>query len=366
MNRIIIFVIFTLLARADNIKLDQAVSQPLGKVVATNAKITQLSSQKQEIVSAVPGHIEKYFVKPGEKVKKGDKIALVESLELSRMTSQFVSLSSQIKAARLNMETAKKLYAQGVGSKQEKNANLIAMQDIKSKRNTLKSQLSMLGIDPDKLESATDKLILYAHADGVVGGLLVPLHSTVDAQAPVVTIVDRNGYYALAYLSVSDALKVTTETKGWIEISGGRYDCDFVQLLPEVDGETQRAQVLFKIQNAPRALLLGAFVEMDVSIPPYQKAVMVKRSALTMFGGEWVVFVPNEEKHEEADRTEDEHGEEHEHEEPPYAPQAVKIVAYAGDFAAVEGMEKGAEYVSDGVYFVKSLMLKSSLGEHGH
>jgi ABC-type Zn2+ transport system substrate-binding protein/surface adhesin len=114
---------------------------------------------------------------------------------------------------------------------------------------------------------------------------------------------------------------------------------------------------------------------------------MVKKSALTLFQGEWVVFVKKdhedmEEDHAKEDdheehgdheehehETEEAHGEhEHDeaHEEVPYEPQVVEIIAYAGEEVAVKGIEAGIEYVSDGVYFVKSMILKSSLGEHGH
>ena len=55
-----------------------------------------------------------------------------------------------------------------------------------------------------------------------------------------------------------------------------------------------------------------------------------------------------------------------EHEEAPYAPKVVEIIAYNGDDVAIKGLKAGEEYVSDGVYFVKSMILKSSLGEHGH
>jgi len=130
---------------------------------------------------------------------------------------------------------------------------------------------------------------------------------------------------------------------------------------------------------------------------------MVKKSALTLFKGEWVVFVEKEheeashndeksdhekeETHEHDDHGHDAHKEDKEHEdhetethneeeeehghdeskeELPYEAKVVHVIAYAGEYVAVEGLKAEEEYVSDGVYFVKSMILKSSLGEHGH
>ena len=60
------------------------------------------------------------------------------------------------------------------------------------------------------------------------------------------------------------------------------------------------------------------------------------------------------------------HDEDEEDEEPPYEAQVVEIVSYVGEYVAIKGLKAGEAYVSTGVYFVKSMLLKSSLGEHGH
>jgi ABC-type Zn2+ transport system substrate-binding protein/surface adhesin len=160
-------------------------------------------------------------------------------------------------------------------------------------------------------------------------------------------------------------------------VADKKYPAHFVQLLPTIDEETQRAKVLFMMMKNPKNILINAFTEMDISLAPFTEAVMVKKSALTLFQGEWVVFVEKEHEgeahegeeahgHEDHDEEEHAHGGHKEHEEVPYLPKVVEIIAYNGDDVAVKGLKVDEEYVSDGVYFVKSMILKSSLGEHGH
>lgn len=384
-----LFLLLPILAFSNQISMEHAQLKPLGKIVRTNAQITQLSDQKQKIVSRLPGHIEKYFVKTGEYIKNGDKVALIESIELSRMSAEYIALRQQGKAAKEQLATAKKLYKKGLTSQNELNQNIIEIEDVLAKQSALVSQMKSLGIKADALKTATDQFILYAHADGVVGQIFVPLHSNVNAEEPLMSIVNQNAYYAIAYLSMEDAMKVSPKTSGFVNFVGKQYPAHFVQLLPTIDEETQRAKVLFMMMNNPRNILINAFVEMDISLAPFREAVMVKKSALSLFQGEWVVFVEAEhegETHEgeeahghedhdkahEGEKDHDEekeghgHGEHEEHAEVPYVPKVVKIIAYNGDDVAVEGMNAGEEYVSDGVYFVKSMILKSSLGEHGH
>ena len=391
-----LLLLLPLLGLASAIKVEHATLKPLGSMVHTNAQITQLSSQKQEIVSRLWGHLEAYYVTPGQHVKEGDKVVLIESIELSRMTAEYLALVKQLKAAKNQKNRAMALHKKGLASQNDVSSTIIALENIRSKQSALASQLHSLGISPKRLTAPTDKFVLTAHADGVVGTILAPLHSNVNAQTALLTLVSQEGYYAVAYLSVDDAMKVNRQTKGWLGIAGEEYASSFVQLLPDIDPETQRAKVLFRIENTPSNLLLGAFVQMDISLAPYTSAIMVKKTALTLFKGEWVVFTKKEhekEDHEnekaehdehdheahDTDKGDDEHashddddegheghGEHEEHEEAPYAAKAVEIIAYAGDYVAIKGLKADEEYVCDGVYFVKSMILKSSLGEHGH
>lgn len=417
-----LLLLLPLLGFATAIKVEHAELKPLGKIINTNAQITQLSNQKQEIVSRLTGHLERYYVEAGAYVKKGEKVALIESIELSKMTAEYLSLVQQANAAQIQKNTSMKLHQKGLSSQNDLSNAIIALEEIRSKQNALASQLESLGLTPSTLTVTTDKFVIYAHADGVVGKIIAPLHSNVDAQTLLMILVDQKGYYAIAYLSLKDAMQVTKETKGWIKVADKNYPSHFVQLLPNIDPETQRAKVLFTIENSPSNLLLGAYTEIDISLAPTQDVVMVKKSALTLFKGEWVVFVEKkhkeeahhdeeksdhnqdeekaehdahqEENHEEEvhghkehdhdahkndkgheshatkdhDKEEDSHGHGgyEEHEGVSYEATVVEIIAYVGDNVAIKGLHAKEEYVSDGVYFVKSMILKSSLGEHGH
>lgn len=357
-------------ASEEGIVIDTAQTKSFGKILRTNAKVVQLSDQKQRIVSRLGGHLEAYHVKPGSSVKRDDAIATLKSLRLSRMSAQYLSLKKELAAAKQKLASTQTLYKKGLASRTDLNREEMNAAGVEAKLGALKTQLQSLGIDPNRLKKPTDTLVVRAHAAGTVSELLVPLHTNVDSNTPIVTITTSRGYYAVAFLDPRDALHLRESVEGVLKLGGLTYPCRSLYLLPEVDEETQRAQLIFAIEKHDQPLLLNAYGEMDIDLPPKKSYTAVKRSGLTMFGGEWVLFVPKAESgEEEAYEHEEEHGEEkeeHHHEAPPYEPHVVKIVAQFGDWVAVEGMHPGEKYVADGVYFVKSMMLKSELGEHGH
>ncbi len=363
---------------AVEIPTDHAKVRKFGKSVALNAQVVQLSNAKQNIMSMVGGHIEKYYVKPAQKVKRGDKVALIESIMLSKMTANYISLQEQYRALNKNYENTKKLYDKGMTSQQELNNQSIKRDAMRSQINALRSQLNTMGIRTKSLKKASANYVLYAHSDGKVAEILQPLHSVIGEETPIVTIVKRSDAYIKSFVPLEYAAKVKLGQCVVVNYAGEKVMSHVTQIMPEVDQNTQRIVVLSSIDDKKIELFINAYVGATLYFDASNAYVAVEKSALSFYNNEWVVFVPvleeengkskmeNGEEHlsDKADE-EEEHGEHEEH-EVPYAPRVVEIIAQDENYAAVKGLEADEEYVSAKSYYVKSMILKSSLGEHGH
>jgi len=358
---IILFITFTtlLFSQESALKLEKARIHPFKESFAFNAKIIQLSNAQQSIVSMVNGHLEKYFVEPAADVKRGEKIALIESIELSRMSAEYIALKKQYLSAVKNYRSLEQLYEKGMVSQAQLNSELIQKSKISAKLTTLESQLETLGIDTDKLKKATSSFVLYAHSDGRIAALLKPLHSSVSTDEAVVRIVKNQAYYIKAYLPLEYALKVRLGDLITAEYAGSRLRAYVTQVLPQVDDTTQQAVVLAAVEAMEKKIFLGVYLEAKIYYADAKSYVALKRSALSFFQNEWVVFLPRKEEHES--KASQEH-----HDEAQYIPRVVEILASDEEYVGVRGVDEGELYVSDKSYYVKSLLLKSSLGEHGH
>ncbi|QOP44795.1 efflux RND transporter periplasmic adaptor subunit [Sulfurimonas paralvinellae] len=331
------------------------------KSVALNAKVIQLSNAQQSITSLVSGHLEKYFVKPAQDVKKGDRIALIESIEVSKMSADYIALKKQYEAAQKNYEAIKKLYKKGLASMQDLNAEAIKMSEIAANLTALESQLETLNINVKKLTKATANFILYAHSSGRVSALLKPLHSSVSSNEPIVSIVKNQAYYVKSYLPLEYAAKARIGDAIVVEYAGKEIVTHATQIMPKVDETTQRVVVLSSVDQKVDDLFIDVYVKATIYFAEAKSYIAVKKSALSFFNNEWVVFVPSE---EEKNEEKEEKGEENEEEASvPYAPQVVEIVAQDDKYVGVKGLELGQEYVSGESYYVKSALLKSSLGD---
>ncbi len=98
-----------------------------------------------------------YYVKEGETVNKGQKIALIESIELSKMSAEYLSLKNQYLSMNKTYEANKQLYDKGIISLEALNRINIENNEMLAKLETLTSQLKTLGIETKNISNTTSK-----------------------------------------------------------------------------------------------------------------------------------------------------------------------------------------------------------------
>jgi multidrug efflux pump subunit AcrA (membrane-fusion protein) len=376
---------------ANEIPIKKVQMHHFQKEITLNAKVVQLSNAKQAVMAQVSGHIENYFVKPNQQIKKGDKIALLRSTTLSELTAKYLSVKKQYHQLSMTYHNNQTLYKKGLISAQELSQFSIQKDAMHATLLSLESKLQTLGIDTDNLRQASSDYILYAHSAGRVSKLLQPLHAVVDKEEQIISIIQEQAFYIESYLPLKYIRQVKIGDKIIVKSAGELIETKVSQILPKVDEVSQRAIILSKVEQKTDALFIGSYVTSLLYSGEQKALASVATSALSFFNNEWVVFVPKEEHHdnheehaeekheddnhaehhEDEEENHDEHHkhdkhDEHEDQEVPYEARVVEIIQKDAHFVAIKGLSVGESYVSDKSYFVKSMLLKSSLGGHGH
>ena len=354
MNKILILTLTFILSFGVELPIEKAKLRSFHKKVALNGKIIQLSNSTENITSLVEGHLERYFVLPGERIKKGQKIAELSSIVISKMTSEYIASKEQLQSSKKNYEATKRLYDKGLTSLSELNKEKIAYENYLAKLKSIESQLNTLGVDANSLTKTTSKLILHSHSSGIISKLLKPLHSTVGQNEPIISITKERAFYLKTYIPLEFATKVKKGDKASIVYNGKIIPTHIEQILPKVDETTQRIIALSSIKDDIKGLFIDAYVEVNLYYDEPKKYVSVKKSALNFFNGEWVVFVKE---------NGDSDGDSDSDEKVPYSFKVVKIITSDDDYVAVEGLEEGEEYISKNGYYIKSYLLKSQIGD---
>jgi hypothetical protein len=222
--------------------------------------------------------------------------------------------------------------------------------------NTLKSQLNILRIDTANITKASPNFILYAHSAGKISQLLLQRHTVIRVDEAIVNIVKEQAFYIKSFVPIKYASKIKIGQKILVDYNNRNIVTHVTQILPLVDEKTQRIVLLSSVDEKADDLFINTYVKATLFFSNTKKYVAVEKSALSFFNNEWVVFVPKEE-HDES---------EHDEHESPYEARVVEIITQYNKYIAINGLEENEKYVSAKSYYVKSMMLKSSLGEHGH
>ena len=400
MNKILLsYLLILSVILADEIPIEKTTQRAFGKNVVLNSKIIQLSNAKQSIMSLVSGHIEHYYVKLGQKVQRGDKIAQIESILLSKMTAEYISLKKQFISLEKNYKAVHSLYKKGMASIQSINSQKMRKNEMLAKISALSSQLETLGINTKTLKKASANYILYAHSSGTVSQILQPLHGVVNENTPIVSIIKPKEFYIKSYLLLKYDSLVKIGQKLTIHYQNREIVTYIEQILPQLDEETQQIVLLSSLSQTDESqnrFYINTYLTSTLYFNKDKSYIAIKKFALSFFKNEWVVFVPKEEEHheegeehkedekeeaghhdgdhEEHEEGEEEHHEgeghgghgEHEENEVPYEVKVIEIITSDDEYVAIKGLDEDEEYVSDKSYYVKSLLLKSSLGGHGH
>ncbi|MFO0661468.1 MAG: efflux RND transporter periplasmic adaptor subunit [Polyangiaceae bacterium] len=281
-------------------------------------------------------------------MKKGKVVAVIRVPELGRIYGAQVAASAKAKAARANAERLGDLAKKRISSDQAWLDAKAEADALDAESHALTGQLSAMGSTGGS--GAPFLLALRAPVSGVVVARDAVLGQPVAADQVLGTISDLSEVWFLARVFEKDLELVrvgaavdvnlnaypTQRFSGVIELVGQQID-------PVARTVTARVRLI----NRDGLLRLGLFGAALVALPGEhgeEARLVIPRDAVTEIGGKQVVFV----------RQPDDDFEMHPVVLGQSAPGLVEVIS---------GLRDGELVVSEGVFSLKSLVLKSSLAE---
>lgn len=319
-------------------------SRPFGATIDVNAKVIQQNNDQHAITTSLEGYVEEYYVRAGDTVKKGDKIARLRSVALSKLANDYQSLKTQYAHFDKNFLSDKTLYDRGMLSRQEMTTKQIERDALLSQIKGIEVQLKGSNVNPSSLKNTGNTHYVYASASGRIGEILEPVGAFIKDEKVMATIINANAFYLHCYLPAKYVSQVRQGQRVVVKnTSANPVYAHVNRILPSVDEATQRISVIASLDKPSNELYLNQYVGATIYTQKDKNYLAVKKSALTFFQNEWVVFVPAQKGTYEA--------------------KVVEIIAKDDQYIAIKGLNAGEHYVSDKSYYVKSMLLKSAIGE---
>ena len=338
-------------------------------IVTFNAKrLAQLSSPSR-------GRIVGVEVAPGDHVRAGQRLAVLDEFELTDVRSQVASASAAVTDAKATADAAQAALARGT---ELVATGGVAQSELERRRAALASAQATLKqrqADLQKWNGMQQRLVPIASAskggnetaelaqlsprdslgalvapfDGVINTVSAAAGDIVDTSASVVTLADLSTMWVQANVSERDAAAVHTGEAVTLRIDAyadRQFTGRVIDVADQADPNTGTVAIRCEVPNADGALRANMFATVDIEAPLGHDSVLVPDAALQDVNGKTVVFVPAGNGH--------------------FTWREVHTgFAAHGTTEIVSGLAAGTPVVADGSYWLKAALLKDAIPSEG-
>lgn len=330
-----------------NARLEMAVAAP-GKIRSTvefPGEINFNEDRTAHVVPRVAGVAESVAANLGQRVRKGDLLAVFASTQLSDQRSELMAAQRRLDLARTTYAREKKLWEDKVSAEQDFLAARTALQEAEIATQNARQKLTAIGAT--ETSRAINRFELRAPFDGIVVEKHLVLGEAVAAETAVFTISDLNTVWAefviapkdLGHVRLGEAVRVSSAA------FDGSADGRISYVGALLGQQTRTATARVTLANPDMAWRPGLFVTVSVATGETDAAVVIDSEALQSDGERQQVFV-----------------------EVPggFAARSVKTGRSDGKrVEIVDGLAPGARYVTGNSFVLKAEQGKAS-AEHAH
>ena len=338
------------------IEISIAGSGQLKNYVTVSGEIIINPDRLSHIVPYVSGIVFEVRKRLGDRVSKGEMMAVLESRELSDLQSSFLVAKERLKLEEITYQREERLWKQNISSEREYLDAKQVLVEATIEMEVAEQKLHALGFDEHYLsalifhpEKPLTRYEILSPFDGFVIEKHISPGEAINDETDAFVIADLSSVWInlsvyqkdLPYLKIGQSVNLSTEDK-YINTTG-----IISYISPLIHHETRTATARIEIQNTDGTWRPGLFVTGKISVGNINVPLLIPKTALQSLEGNSVVFVETDDG---------------------FITETVSIGR--SDEAHVEivaGLHSGQRYVNKGGFELKANIITAGLGSHaGH
>jgi len=311
------------------------------------------------LVPRVPGLVRNVSKTLGDRVKKGDVLAVLESRALSEAKSKYLAAVARQELAESTFLREQRLWEKRISAEQD---YLEAKQHFEESRiNTRQERLALraLGLGEEDIASLAEQddgdLNLYRMVMPFDGTIIEQHLSTgewVMGENAVFRVANNHRMWFLANIPERELSQISLGQKAIITLKSlprRPIETTVDYLSPQLDPETRSASARFVLDNPDGNLRAGMFGKATIFVPGKQPTAtnfLVPQTAIQRDEKNHVVFKILGPGH--------------------YRMLPVTVIGQSDDFAEIQGeLHEGEKLATGDLFLLKSQLDKGEMG-HGH
>ncbi|HEY6459420.1 MAG TPA: efflux RND transporter periplasmic adaptor subunit [Polyangiaceae bacterium] len=271
--------------------------QDVDDTILTSGRVALDDLRSGHVFSPVTGRVVRIAAQLGERVKKGEPLATIESPDIGNTVSDVHKAEADLIAAQHDYQRKKDLFEQKAGSAADLEASEDNYRKAKAEVERARQKQNLLRVG--SVDAVTQTYALTSPIDGEVllrninPGIEVQGQYSGGATQELFTVGELDKVWVLADLYEMDIARVHVGTPANVTVVAYKDkvfkgSVDWVSGM--LDPNTRTAKVRCTFDNADRLLRPEMYATMQISVDQ-KKALAIPRNALLRLGEYKVVFI---------------------------------------------------------------------------
>ena len=264
-----------------------------------------VGAQTVEIVSKVSGRLQDVAVRIGDRVSRGQLIALVEDREIREQVKQAEASfevgqatirqrEADLKFAETNLARSKNLFDRQLLPQQTLDDSEARQQASVAQLDLARAQFEQAKARLEELRLMLGNTRILSPVDGFVGQRNVDSGAYVSSNVPLASVVDIRLVRLVANLVERDLRRVDTGAPAEVDVDafpGETFKGRVARVAPVLDPATRTATMEIEVPNADYRLKPGMYARVRLTVAQRQNALVVPRNAVVDVEGKRGVYV---------------------------------------------------------------------------
>jgi cobalt-zinc-cadmium efflux system membrane fusion protein len=336
----------------------------LTTVVKVNGQLEVAPAKKADVTAIVGGNVKEIDVFAGDKIKKGQVLAVLEHPDFIKLQEDFSVIANNLEFLEQEYNRQKELFENNVGSGKDFQKAKTEYNISKAKYQGLKSRLQLLNLSPEAVKNGqiSSTIDIISPITGYVNDVNIKLGTYVNAENIMFEITDNSAIHADFMVYEKDVHLLQLGQKIHFTIAN-RISDEFTATIfaigKKFDPDSRSIIIHAKIDNKVPGLIPGMYISGHLHTDKkYTKAL--PNDAIVKKGAKSYVFIVENEEHEEHA----EHGTHETHFKMEEVITGKKDEGYT-EVSFVDDLPENTQVVLNAAYYLLADMGKEET-EHSH
>lgn len=333
----------------DRLRTELVALHAVPDVVTAPGEVALDLKQVAKVTSRIEGQVERIHVQLGDRVRKGQPLAAIGSLQLDQLIEEYLVGKAQADVAENSFRRTEKLRAEDIVPERKLIEERGRYLETKARYQHIREKLLNMGLSRSELT----ELEQGRHEESHRYTLTAPIAGTVVTQHAVrgqgvapglelFEVVDTSRVWVFANLPIEQARKFKEGETGSITPKGGAaVTAPLTYIAPVADETTRTIRVRFEVANQGGQLKPREYVDVTLTLPG-SPTVAVPVSAVTTVDKVRGIFLERESA---------------------YAFVPIEVGREGGGWVEIrKGVKEGDRVVTEGVFDLKTVLLKEHIG----